>query len=200
MHKIFILFFTLLFSFSSWSADLPKLAKLFSNTFWTVYQERYCGRNIEALSAEALEKKIDMKGAFIMEIRNAGFDTFGMVAALNAREAGRPYVPARLIPPFRVPGSSNWYFHAVLLADGVVHDYDFGNVASPTPLKEYIEKMFLPAEKVDDIKYKKNKIARYEISLYPVTEYLQAQKERRRVSEVAEVYETKLEVYYPELF
>lgn len=200
MTKTFISLFLILVSFSSWSADLPKLAKLFKGTFWSIYQERYCGRNIESLSAQALEEKIDMRGAYIMEIRNAGFDTFGMVASLNARESGRLYNPERSKPPFRQPGGANWHFHVVLLADGVVHDYDYGNTAQPIRMDHYFEKMFIPSERLKDIQYKKKKIGAYEISLYPVDDYLTAKKERRSVKDIATTYEVQLEKYSPELF
>jgi hypothetical protein len=200
MSKIFISLFLILVSFSSWSADLPKIEKLFKNTFWTIYQERYCGRNIESFSTQALEEKINMRGAYIMEIRNAGFDTFGMVASLNAREAGRLYTPERSEPPFRQPGGANWHFHVVLLADGVVHDYDFGNIAEPIPMKQYFEKMYIPTDRMSDIQYKKKKIGAYEISLYPVEDYMTAKKERRSVTEIATTYEVRLEKHSPELF
>lgn len=200
MTKLFISLLLILVSFFSWSADLPKLEILFKSTFWSIYQERYCGRNIESFSIQALEEKIDMRGAYIMEIRNAGFDTFGMVASLNAREAGRLYTPERSLPPFRQPGGANWHFHVVLLADGVVHDFDFGNSAVPISMKKYFEKMFIPAERLDDMQYKKKKIGAYEISLYPVEEYLTAKTERRSVKEIATTYEVRLEKYSPDFF
>ena len=200
MKKIFISILLTLFSFSSWSADLPRLAKMFKSTFWSIYQERYCGRNIESLSSQALKEKIDMRGAYIMEISNGGFDTFGLVASLNARESGRLYTPERSLPPFRQPGGANWHFHVVLLADGVVHDYDFGNSAYPISMNKYFEKMFISIERLNDIQFKKKKIGAYKISLYPVEEYFRAQRERRSVKDVATTYEVRLDKYSPELF
>lgn len=183
---------------ASFGADLNKLNKLFKDTFWTIYQPNYCGRNIESLGAEAVDRRINLKNAFVMEIRNAGFDMFGMVAAISAREEGRLIEPKPSRPPFRHTGTNNWHFHVVMLADGYVYDYDFMNEATVLKLEDYLDRMYIPQKEWKNREYKLDKVGAYEISLYPVESYLQEVRNRQRTT--ATIKEVRLRNFIPAYF
>lgn len=185
---------------SVFAADTNRLTKIFTDTFWTIYQENYCGRNIENFSIEAINQNVDLKNAYIMEIRNGGFDTFGMVGALAAREEGRLIEPASTRPPFRTIGYSNWNFHVVLMSDGLVYDYDFMNKATVLKLENYLNEMYIPLKNRNDPKWKKDKLGPYKISLYPIKDYLQAVRSRTSTTDVAYVYDKYLRDYIPNYF
>ncbi len=185
---------------SAFAADTKKLNKIFEDTFWTIYQSNYCGRNIENFSTEAVEQNVDLKNAYIMEIRNAGFDMFGLVAALAAREEGRLIEPRTSKPPFRTIGYSNWNFHVVLIADGLVYDYDFMNKATVLKLEDYLDQMYVPLEKRKDMEWKLDKLGPYKISLYPIKEYLHAIKNRQSTSDIAFVSDKYLRAHIPKYF
>lgn len=102
-----------------------------------------------------------------------------MVNAFEARERGRLIVPSRTSPA-RSPGDMNWFHHVVLYVDGKVMDYDFGNEASVTGIKEYLKRMFVPKTRPELI----SKLKGYEVEAYPAEDYLLRKKQRLSVEEI----------------
>lgn len=187
-----------LISLQSIAADLKGISKIFKDTYWTShYEERFCGKNIEKLVRKAIEARLDLSGAQIIQITDSSGWMFGMVNALQAREGGRLIVPAQTSPE-RSPGEKNWYFHVVLLVEGKVLDYDFLSQPTINPLKDYLNAMFIPAQKQSDKDYKMSKMKGYKIKTYPAEDYILRQNQRLSVEEISQ--ESYLKEYLPAFF
>lgn len=91
---------------------------------------------------------------------------FGMVNALEAREGGRLIFPAQVWPS-RLPGENYWFHHVDLLVDGKVLDYDFTNQPKILLLKEYLNAMFIPSDRLGDVNYKTSKMKLSKLSTFP---------------------------------
>jgi hypothetical protein len=194
---IFSLFFCLI-SLQSIAADLKGVSKIFQDTFWTShYEERFCGKNIEKLVRMAIDARLDLSGAQILQITDQSGWMFGMVNALQAREGGRLIVPAQTSPE-RSPGEKNWYFHVVLLVEGKIIDYDFLSQASIYPIKDYMNAMFIPEKRVNDPAYKMSKMKGYKIKAYPAEDYILRQSQRLSVEQIAQ--ESYLKDFLPVFF
>lgn len=143
------------------AADVERLKALFEKNFHTFYQEGKCGQNIERLVRAAVRQGIDLSGAEVVHLENQGLDTFGMVAAHQARETvdwdGN-----------RVGIDMNWFFHVVLLADGYVFDFDFRNVPTVLDVRSYFYENFLPTKKKQDFGFRSGKLGSYLLTLYSV--------------------------------
>jgi hypothetical protein len=189
--KLISALFILAYSLSSLAADLAGISRIFSNTFWTShYEERYCGKNIEKLVKKSMDARLDLRDAYIVEITDPVGRMFGMVNALQARESGRLIEPARTSPA-RHPGESNWYFHAVLLVNGRIMDYDFTNQPTILPLNHYLHQMFIPATKQTDLTYKQSKMKGFKLVLFPAEDYILRQQQRLSTREIAKEYYIK---------
>ncbi len=124
-----ITLFLVLFIVSSFAqaADLKSLSELFKQNFNTFYQPRLCGKNIGLLITEAQKRKIDLSNSYVLKIEGAGFlETSG-------------FYTRNLINDRAMLG----YFHYVLVADGLVFDFD---LAEPLilPLEDYVRLQFTP--------------------------------------------------------
>jgi hypothetical protein len=122
-----VAFALLMLSFSSFSADVERLEKLFSKNYNSFYTPRFCGRNIEKFVKVANEKGIDLSGSYVAKIVGGGFlETSAFYSRSN--------------PNDRVMIG---YFHMVLVADGYVFDFDLGE---PVVLKlqDYVRLQFTP--------------------------------------------------------
>lgn len=181
------------------AADVRALKNLFQRSFYTdMYTPNYCGRNIESFVREAMRDGINLDNAHIVQITNAGFDMFGMVAALSAREQGRLIVPTPTKPPFREISNTNWNFHVVLIADGEVFDFDYMNKATVVKLPRYLDGQFIPVKYRRDLKYIKNKIGPYKFALHPAEKYMDYLDRRISMKEIrTELY---LREYLPSYF
>jgi len=187
--RLFIIKFLLIniFQASALAADIKALKKLFESTWTTNYVEGRCGLNIENLVSKAMDENIDLSGAQIIGLKDIGGWMFGMVNAVQAREATR-----------FGPGETNWYFHVFLLAEGMVFDYDFTNSPRIININEYMHEMYLPKEKWKDLKYKESKMKLFELELYPAEDYLYRLRARQSRSEVAT--KIRFKDYMPSFF
>ena len=163
-----------------------------------MYVNNYCRDNIERFVARAQKDGINLENSFMVQIVNDGFDTFGMVAGLAVREEGRLIEPKPLKPPFRSIGWANWNYHFILIADGEVFDFDFTNKSRVLKLPQYMTEQFIPANKVSDLKYKKDKIGPYKFTIYPTEEYMNYRE--RRISLEPIRTEIKFRDYLPAYF
>lgn len=181
------------------AADIRGLKDLFNRSFWTnMYQANYCGQNIERFAKAAMSEGINLDNSYIIQITNAGFDTFGLVNALSVREEGRKFDPAPKKAPFRDIGWKNWNFHVVLVADGEVFDFDFMNQGTVYKLPKYLDLQFIPATKVSDAKYKKDKIGPYRLTIYPTYKYIEYLERKVSMKDIRE--ELYLREYLPNYF
>lgn len=166
-----LFFFQFLSAEKAHGADFYRLNQLFQKHFWgSFYKENKCGPNIEYFVRLALKENINLEGAAIIHIENKGLDTFGMVAAVRAREQGQYFdsTGPHKNRPSREAGEVNWFYHAVLLADGFVFDFDFENEPKALPFEDYIHEMFIPeAKKLDSVFYR-TKLSGYALSFYDV--------------------------------
>ncbi len=126
---------------SSGSLASPPLVRLFSERFHSGYRAGRCADNIEGLLHAARSRGIRLSDAWIIRIENQGFSAFGLVNAEHARQAGGRIWESSS-PEFH-PGEANWYFHVILLADGLVFDFDYFNAPTVHPVARYFETMFL---------------------------------------------------------
>lgn len=190
-HRITLSLILFLISVQAIAADLKGISKIFQDSFWTShYEERFCGKNIEKLVRKAIDARLDLSGAQIIQITDQSGWMFGMVNALQAREGGRLITPAQTSPE-RSPGEKNWYFHVVLLVEGKVIDYDFLSQATIYPLKDYLNAMFVPEKRLTDLEYKLSKMKGYKIKSYPAEDYILRQGQRLSVEEIAQEYYLK---------
>ncbi len=174
--KNLIVLLLLLSSFSiqiAQAADLNSLSALFKKHYWgSFYREGKCGPNSEYFVRLALNKNIDLDGTMIVHVENKGGDTFGMVAAVQAREQGRyisgPTETRNRTYPEREIGEANWYYHAFVVADGYVFDFDFQNNPTIIGFADYIYAMFVPNAKRSNPEFIQNKLGGYYLSLFQV--------------------------------
>lgn len=140
------------------AADIPALTKLFTETFKTHYDARFCGMNITRLVESAMEAKIDMKGASLMKLESDAWNLQCVSARGNRPGSLRPFEK-----------------HWVLFADGWVFDYDFTDKPKVIRLSEYIEEMFIPNFKPNLGNYDPERSIRgaYQATLFDATEYYQ---------------------------
>jgi len=198
MLKILSLFLCCFLSVGSFAADLVGVTKIFKESFWSpLYEERFCGKNIERLVRRAIDRNIDLSDAQILEITDDSGWMFGMVNALQAREAGKFIVPSRKAPE-RVPGESNWYFHYVLLVEGTVLDYDFTNDARPRALENYLNEMFIPTSKIGSLDYKLKKMGQYKVISFPAEEYIYHLNQRSSIESLGT--KSKLKDFIPTFY
>lgn len=197
--SLFIWILTLtFFSEPSFGADLKEISNLFKNTFWNShYEEGKCGVNVETLVRKSMDNHLDLSGAQILEIKDESGRMFGLVSALVAREGGRFILP-RQTSPTRQVGPKNWYFHAVLLVNGHILDYDFTNEARILPLKDYLSEMFIPVNQRKNKDFIMREMKGYEITSYPAEDYILRRNQRLRVKEIGSTQ--KLTVFAPHFF
>lgn len=150
------LFLILLFSQTTFAADLPKLQTLFKNNFSTFYVSRQCGKNIEKLIKAADAQKIDLTNSYVVSIVNPGF---WPLQAFNARG-------------YKQDQRQSWGHHVVLVADNQVFDFDFTNQPRMVPFNKYFKEMFVPKGKID-INYDfKRDVPDFIIDLYASHDYI----------------------------
>lgn len=160
-------FFNLGFSVAK-AADHKALGQLFERVFFgSFYNEGRSGVNSVNFIRHAMNEGIDLSGASIMSIENRGGDTYGMVAALQGREQG-PYLDPSSPHSKRLPGEVNWSFHAVVVADGYVYDFDFGNKPQVIALDRYTHEMFIPSNRNGDANFFNRKLGGYIVDVYSV--------------------------------
>lgn len=156
------------------------LQQLFADSFYTeMYEPRFCGKNIMRLVRAANDIGIDLSNAHILQIQNTGFSNFGMVKALNARDAGRIYTEEdkqRLgLHPMahRWPGHKNWFQHVVLDVGGYVFDFDFTSQPTVMTREQYVASMFVANGLIDSLPARELKdLQDYEVSFIPAPEYI----------------------------
>ncbi len=157
--KIFI-FLMLILNFNTYSANIKALAKLYKNSFNTIYQPRFCNKNIKKFLEIAIEKDIDLENAYVLKVEGLGFlQTSGFFT--------------RTDPNKRV---NLGYFHFVLIADDYVFDFDL-HEPLVLSLNKYIKLQFTPRttdqEVIFGINYKSNgNPDKWEASLIEVQDFL----------------------------
>jgi hypothetical protein len=143
------LFSVVLFSIAqaqpAWSdpTTLRGLTRLFQSQFDIGYEEGRCGDNILGLARMARNQGLAVDEARILVIVNKGYSVFGMVNVEYARQSGRMLPESSREKPQYEPGERNWYHHVVMVYDGHVFDFDYGNTPRVEPAAAYFERMFL---------------------------------------------------------
>ena len=152
------------------AADLEALNRLFLQHYrGSFYQQNRCGTNTETFVRVALREQVNLDGAYLIQLENKGGSNFGLVGALFAREQGRLISanPPKGMPE-REPGTANWEYHAFIVADGYVFDFDFDNNPRVVPFLDYLREMFIPASKHNDATYIREKLAGYHLRFFPI--------------------------------
>ncbi len=159
MKKILILLHILL-STNTFSADIPKLKKLFIEHFNNYYTPRFCGKNTELFLQEALKRNIDISNSNVLKIVGGGFlETSGFYSRQKPNE--------RVLLG---------YFHMVLMADGKIFDFD---LKEPLVLDtiDYIRLQFTPKKRpyyIFGINYlEKNNPHDWKLTFYDALDYSQ---------------------------
>jgi hypothetical protein len=117
----------LLFSQTLLAADVESLKRLFDENYNRLYQHGMCGKNIERLLQEARRDQLDLSGSYVLKIEGAGFlETSGFFSRHNKNNR-----------------EMLGYFHVVLVADGVVFDFDLADRLTPM-LEHYVRLQFTP--------------------------------------------------------
>lgn len=165
------------------AADKHPLTELFEQSFDSeVYEQRFCGRNIMRFVDLAEARGLDLRGAAIIRIENAGVSNFGMVKAFLAREGGAVIrEPRENGKPYRHyhAGETNWYMHVILDYRGIIYDFDFTNEPRVLKKSDYFRAMFLPETAAARKKHAARIGQDYSVTVLPVSQYLAAKKERR---------------------
>jgi len=187
-HLVVITLLSLSQNSAAWSdpATLRGLTRLFQSQFDIGYEEGRCGDNILGLAHKAREQALSIDDARVLVIVNKGFSVFGMVNVEYARQAGRMLPGSTRENPQYDPGERNWYHHVVLLYDGQIFDFDYGNSPRVEPAAAYFERMFL-----NDIKNpgygghyagRDEKLKHYEVESRSVREALEQSRNPARVT------------------
>jgi hypothetical protein len=135
---IILIFIQLILSFSYGQSA----KEIFVDSFDHIYEQGRCGDNIQRLVQIYQKSGIDLSDSKIIEITNQGLSVFGLVNVEFARGAGHLAFNETLGKEVRSPGEKNWYHHVVLLHDGKIYDFDFGNYPSVLSPGDYFTKMF----------------------------------------------------------
>jgi hypothetical protein len=114
------------------AADVPGLRSLFEASFRSSYEVRHCGRNIDRFLRSAQAQGLNLQGAHYVKLTGSGFFE---LPPLQRRGSSAPGV-------FMADGL--WYFHVILVADGMVFDFDFTNRPRVLPVVDYLREMFVP--------------------------------------------------------
>lgn len=158
---------------SASAADLERARDLFVSQFsGTLYKPGRCGENTETLIRLAIREGIDLEGASLIAVENKGNSNFGLVAARLARGQGGG----------ERPGRANWSYHAFLVVEGHVLDFDFDSRPRILPLASYIREMFLPPSG--------ERFKEYEASIYRVRRVEAGRSFNVSRSELLEIPET----------
>lgn len=168
MLKSLLLIIFSLFTFMprSHAADVAALQRLFEQNYrGSFYQQAQCGSNTEKLIRLAMRKGVDLSGASLVQLINTGFSNFGLVAAYKAREQGRLTGRGSADEPSREVGQANWDYHAFVMADGLVFDFDFENYPTVLPVRDYAEEMFLPRGKAASPEMRRKLFSEYEVQI-----------------------------------
>jgi hypothetical protein len=176
--RTFAAFLALSAASPSWAspAILKKLTGLFEANFAKGYTPGRCGQNIQLFARTAKNSGLDISSGYIVEIVNRGSSLFGMVNAELARESGRASGETRL------PGESNWEYHAILMYDGRIFDFDFTNEPSVLPASDYFERMFLdenPRPTGGFYIGRQTKLDEYELTLVTVADFYRKLEDRQ---------------------
>lgn len=126
-------------SFGASTIDHQRLKSLFETKFYSdLYQPRKCGQNIMGFVSLAHKEGIPLQDAWIVQWTNPGFDFFGMVQGVVARDGARDRNGSY------IPGPRNWYHHVILDFDGWIFDFDFTNSPRVERAQTYVTTMFGP--------------------------------------------------------
>jgi len=136
--------------YKSYAADLQAIKENFevayfdscpnSERYKKDIQEMYvggrCRRNIEHFILSLKNKKIDLSNSYLLMIKNISSNDQGYLICYRCRQDSLSDIG---------PGpSKQWSYHAVLLSDGVVFDFDYTNRPTPVEYSFYFQDMFTP--------------------------------------------------------
>lgn len=149
-------------------ASVEKLTTLFKENFNVLYEQNYCGKNIQAFVELAYARGIDLAPGHVVLITNKGQTEIDPIVGFQAREAGgfipeaeKEYVQwthygvryKKPVPPdvrLRFPGVTKWSsHHAIFEYQDVIFDFDFTNEPRVVPTKSYVRAMFFPRSEND---------------------------------------------------
>lgn len=125
--KNLIVLITLVLGVNSFAADIPALKKLFKSEYNSLYQARFCGQNIENFIAKAKERRINLSNSYVAKIVGGGF-----------LETSAFYTRTKKDDRVMLG-----YFHMILVADGIVFDFDLGK-KKILDLNSYFRLQFTP--------------------------------------------------------
>lgn len=152
------------------AADLPALTKLFKTHFWDDkiynFDQSDCGGNVIRFAKLAQSLKIDLTNVQIAKIVDKGLSSLSGAHPYVAREEGDIFRPTPATRPHFEVGECEWFHHAILIADGLVIDFDYTNEARLVPLKDYFFHMFLAPEYQKDAKKARQYLGAYSIKSY----------------------------------
>lgn len=149
------------------AADVAAIRSLFEQNYrGSFYQRARCGQNTENLIRLAMRQGVDLSGASLVQMINVGNSNFGLVAAYKAREQGRLTGNTESSGlPVRHTGSANWEYHAFVIAEGLVFDFDFENHPTILPVREYAEEMFLAKGRASSPDVRRGVFSAYEVEV-----------------------------------
>ncbi len=133
-HLLFVLL-SLILSWSTYAADLPKLRDLFEQEFTAGYTEGECGKNVEEFVKKAKFSGINIQGVMLLEIQQGG-----NLFVYHARSNGPKPDRRVFFHHYAIVVSQNGWS---LDSQDFVIDFDFGNQPRIVLLKEYLETMLM---------------------------------------------------------
>ncbi len=156
------------------AADLNALTNLFHSSFNSpIYHEGRAWDNVHNFITLAIKNNYNLENARFITLENTTGANYGFVGALKARNQGK-LTNINDKYSLREPGEANWSYHAILIAEGMVFDFDFTNEPRLLKISDYFSKMYIAENKQNDDNYVFNKFANYEIKEYSInTEFTQ---------------------------
>lgn len=149
------------------AAELVRLKMLFIQSFWNKYEDRKAVKNIENFLREAIQQGIDINGAELVQVKNQGIESYGLISAFQARDIKfSSKEKGNVVGYSKTPMS--WTSHAFLLIDNKVFDFDFRNQPTVLEVGSYINEMFIPKVKHNNNAFRESKLGNYFLEFYLV--------------------------------
>jgi hypothetical protein len=130
-----------LFISFSWADEATLKKEIFEQTYFRqIIRDARCFENSRILLQEWQKAGIDISNAQIWYIENKGFNYFGLVKYYQNRWGG--WYPSPQDPEYLTNTNGGWYYHAIVVSDGLVYDASYKQDPTVVSLLKYINDMF----------------------------------------------------------
>lgn len=153
------------------NSALASIQTVFEKNYFDSYRPGKCGLNVLNFFERLQSVGEDIRGLSLVYLENQGHTVFGMVNAEKARASLHGKLTTE---------EKNWYHHQFAIdRNGMVYDFDYSSSPKPTPLRKYVDDMYLNEDECLSPKTaefcagRKNKLADYQLKLYEAKDVLE---------------------------